>query len=637
MVSNSQGTENIQFQTEVSQLLHLVIHSLYSNKEIFLRELISNASDANDKLRFTALNNNSLYGNDSELRINVDIDQEKKTITISDNGIGMSREDIVDNLGTIAKSGTKEFLAKLTGDAAKDSNLIGQFGVGFYSAFIVADKVTVCTRKAGLNANEAIEWESSGESNYTIKNITKDSRGTDVILHIKKDEQEFLSDYKVRSVITKYSDHIAWPVNMQKLISSDDKQEKASEKASEKEYEVVNKAKAMWALAKKDITEQDYIQFYKHIAHDISDPAIWSHNRVEGKTEYTTLLYLPQNAPFDIGNREQKHGLHLYVKRVFIMDNADQFLPNYLRFVKGLIDSNDLPLNISREILQSNAIVNTIKNALTKKVLSLIDKLSEDQDKYASFWNEFGSILREGIVEDFSNKESIAKLLRFKTTSSKSEDELFSFADYLARVKNKQENIYYLTASSYGTAKSSPHLELFNSKGIEVILFTDRIDEWVVNHLDSFEGKKLQSITHGELQDDLLGKEQDDLKESKEELKPNIEKIYKVLGNKVKSVRESKRLTTSPACLVADEGEMSREMIKILEATGQPAPKALPTLEINCKHPLIKKIIAEDKEEQLNDWINLVFEQAILAEGGLLEEPGKFVSRLNKLLLQLSA
>ncbi|NQY42261.1 MAG: molecular chaperone HtpG [Legionellales bacterium] len=632
MASNAQKVENIQFQTEVSQLLHLVIHSLYSNKEIFLRELISNASDANDKLRFSALNNAGLYGEDSELRINIDINQEEKTITISDNGIGMTKEEVVDNLGTIAKSGTKEFLAKLTGDSVKDSNLIGQFGVGFYSAFIVADKVVVRTKKADSD-QDATEWESSGEDNYNIKSISKENRGTDVILHLKKDEEEFLSDYRIRTIISKYSDHIAWPINMKKLSSPEDK----DKNVVNTEYEVVNKAKAMWTLPKKDIEDKDYVEFYKHVSHDINDPAIWTHNRVEGKTEYISLLYIPKNAPFDIGNREQKHGLHLYVKRVFIMDNANQFLPNYLRFVKGLIDSNDLPLNISREILQSNAVVNTIKGALTKKSLSLIEKLSQDKEKYKLFWNEFGAILREGIVEDFANKDDIAKLLRFRTTESASEDELCSFADYLDRMQDKQEKIYYLTANSYSAAKSSPHLELFESKGIEVILFTDRIDEWVVGHLDNFDGKKLQSISHGELQDQLLEKDSEGENESTEDIKTEMEKIYKVLENKVKSVRESKRLTTSPACLVADEGEMSREMLKLLQASGQQIPNSLPIFEVNPKHPLIKRIINEKNAEQFNDWTNLVFEQAILAEGGVLEEPGHFVSRLNKLLLQMSA
>lgn len=617
--------ENMQFETEVSQILNLVIHSLYSNKEIFLRELVSNASDANDKLRFLAINNDSLYESEPDLKIRISFDSDDKTITISDNGVGMSKEEVIDNLGTIAKSGTKEFLQQLTGDAKKDSHLIGQFGVGFYSAFIIADSVTVRTRKAGLDKTKGVAWESTGENNYQILDIEKESRGTDITLKIKATEEEFLNDYRLKSIIKKYSDHIAWPIEMLK----------ASEEKDKQEYEVVNKAKAMWTLPKQELSDEDYKEFYKHIAHDIADPVIWSHSKVEGKTEYTSLLYVPTNAPYDINNREKSHGLHLYVQRVFIMDNASQFLPSYLRFIKGLIDSNDLPLNISREILQTNHLVNTIKTAVTKKSIQLLGKLANDKQKYAVFWREFGHVLREGIVEDFSNKEEIAKLLRFKTTKLKADDELSSFEEYLSGMSDKQDKIYFITGNSYNAAKNSPHLEIFNEKGIEVILFTDRIDEWVVSHLEEFSGKKLQSVTHGELPDELLDNESEKNEKDESSSKNVCDKIKNILSEKVKDVRESKRLTSSPACLVAEKGEMSQEMLRLLQASGQPTPNLLPILEINIAHPIIKKITSGTNDADIDDWTSLVYEQAVLAEGGALDDPGRFVSRLNKLLVNL--
>lgn len=619
----------MQFKTEVTQLLDLVVHSLYSNKEIFLRELISNASDANDKLRFLAIDDDSLFSNDSELKIRIDIDNEQKTITITDNGIGMTEEEIIENLGTIAKSGTKEFLTKLTGNSKNDSHLIGQFGVGFYSAFIVADQVTVRSKRAGDST--AVQWVCSGENSYEISSTDKETRGTEIILHIKSSEEEFLNDFRIKNIVKKYSDHIMWPIEMLKAPESQDDKEP---KLVSTEYEAVNKAKAMWTLAKSDISDEEYREFYKHISHDFYDPAIWSHNKVEGKTEYTSLLYIPTNAPYDINNREQKHGLHLYVQRVYIMDNASQFLPNYLRFIKGLVDSSDLPLNISREILQTNPLVNSIKNAITKKSLSLISKLSNDQEKYGVFWREFGSILREGIVEDFSNKDEVAKLIRFATTKSKEATELHSLHDYIGRMQPNQDKIYYITANSFNTAKNSPHLEIFNKQGIEVILFTDRIDEWVVNHLSEFEGKQLQSVAHGELPEDMNA---DQATVDEKDSSDICNKIKEVIKEKVKSVRVSKRLTDSPACLVAEQGEMSREMLKILQASGQPTPNLLSILEVNVTHPLIQKIAHTDESGPLEDLVNIIYDQAILSEGGTLDNPGVFVNRLNKILVQMHA
>lgn len=621
--------EQLKFETEVSQLLQLVIHSLYSNKEIFIRELISNASDACDKLRFAALDNDSLYEDQSELKITLDFDAKAKTITISDNGIGMTKDEVMENLGTIAKSGTKEFLAKITSSQAKDTNLIGQFGVGFYSAFIVADKVVVHSRKAGTSAG--VSWESAGQDSYSVADIQKDTRGTTIVLHLKEQEQEFLNDYRLRSIVKKYSDHLCWPVQMLEVKQPSDN----DEEIAAPEYETINKAKALWTLPKQSIAEEEYKEFYKHISHDASDPISWSHNKVEGKQEYTMLLYLPKNAPFDLSNREQQHGLHLYVQRVFIMDKAEQFLPNYLRFICGLIDSSDLPLNVSREILQSNALVQAIKAAVIKKSIAMISKLAKDKAAYQDFWRQFGLVLKEGIVEDFTHKNDLAKLLLLHTNKSKDEQDKINFAEYLERKHADQDKIYYLTANSFNAAKSSPHLELFNKKGIEVVLFTDRIDEWVVNHLAEVDGVKLQSIARGDIDDKVLADDQDEVVDgiAEEDLKYITETFEKVLSGRVKAIKPSKRLTVSPACLIADEGDMNREMLRILEAAGQAIPPTLPILEVNATHPLIKQINPNTDAAKVDDLVNLVFDQALLAEGGTLEQPGLFVSRLNKLLV----
>ncbi|ARH00231.1 molecular chaperone HtpG [Legionella micdadei] len=614
--------QTMGFQTEVKQMLHLVVHSLYSNKEIFLRELISNASDALDKLRFLALADASLYENDPDLRITVEFNEKLKTITIKDNGIGLSWDEAVENLGTIAKSGTKEFLSHLTGETAKDSHLIGQFGVGFYSSFIVADKVTLKSRRAGLKPEEGIIWESKGEGEFSIGQEKRTDRGTEVILHLKNDYDEFLSDWRLRQIITKYSDHICWPIVMKKMDS---------EKTDD--YETVNKATALWTLSKSDISDEEYKELYKHISHDYQDPLIWSHNHVEGKQDYISLLYIPTHAPFDLWQQETKHGLKLYVKRVFIMDDAAQFLPRYLRFVKGIVDANDLPLNISREILQENKFVDSIKSACTKRVLSMLDKLStQDPEAYQRFWEEFGLVLKEGPIEDFTNKETIAKLLRFATTISDSEKQTVKLMDYVARMKEGQDKIYYITASSYNAAKNSPHLEIYRKKGIEVLLLSDRVDEWLVGYLGEFEGKKLQSITKGKF--DLEIEENEKIKEEEKNLEPMLKQIKEILGDKVKEVQFTHRLTTSPACVVADEGDMGMEMQRILQAAGQKIPPSKPILELNPDHTLIKRLHDISDESLFGEWVTMLFEQAVLAEGGQLDNPADFVNRINKLLLE---
>lgn len=639
--------QTLGFQTEVKQLMNLVVHSLYSNREIFLRELISNASDALDKLRFLALSNGSLYEQDPDLKITVVCDEKNKTVTISDNGVGMTREETTEHLGTIAKSGTKEFLNGLTGDQAKDSHLIGQFGVGFYSAFIVADKVTVKTRKAGADASAGVIWESKGDGEYTLENAPKASRGTEIILHLKAEEEEFLSDWRVKSVITKYSDHIAWPIEMPKAKAP--KVEDAEKKEGEEtvieaetapEFESVNKATALWTLSKSEITDDEYKAFYKHVAHDFQDPLAWLHNQVEGKQEYTSLLYIPSQAPFDLWQHEAKYGLKLYVKRVFIMDGAEQFLPRYLRFVKGIIDCNDLPLNVSREILQDNKLIETIKTASVKRILSYLEKMSQDdKEKYQQFWDAFGLVLKEGPIEDFANKDKIAKLLRFSTTHENNEKPNVSFDDYIGRMKEGQDKIYYITASTFNAAKSSPHLEYFNKNGIEVLLLSDRVDEWLVGHLSEVEGKKLQSITKGKLdfdKKDDAAKEEDKAKESaeKEQFSSLIEQIKKILVLRVKDVRLTDRLTDSPACIVADDHDMDLEMQRILKMSGQKMPETKPILEINPTHPLIERLNTETDDERFADWSNLLLEQAILAEGGALDEPALFVARMNRVFLK---
>ncbi len=625
----SQNQETRGFQSEVKQLLQLMIHSLYSNKEIFLRELISNASDAADKLRFKALSNPALYEGDGELRVRISFDAEKGTLTISDNGIGMTREQVIDHLGTIAKSGTKEFLNALGQDQAKDSQLIGQFGVGFYSAFIVADKVTVKTRAAGVATAQGVLWESAGEGEYTIADLEKKSRGTDVILHLRDEEKEFLNEWRLREIIGKYSDHIGLPVEM--LTKEYDEEGKET---GEK-WEKINKSEALWTRSKNDISDEEYKEFYKHLSHDFADPLIWAHNKVEGNQEYTSLLYVPSKAPWDLFNREHKHGLKLYVQRVFIMDDAEQFMPNYLRFMRGLIDSNDLPLNVSREILQDNKTTAALRKALTKRALQMLEKLAKDDaEKYQQFWREFGLVLKEGPAEDFANKESIAKLLRFASTQHDSSEQNVSFEDYVSRMKEGQKAIYYITADSYAAAKNSPHLELFNKKGIEVLLLSDRIDEWMLSYLTEFDGKQLQSITKADLDlGDLADKEENEAqKEQDKAFEDFISRVKALLAERVKDVRLTHRLTDTPAVVSTDNDQMTTQMAKLFAAAGQPVPEVKYTFELNPQHELVKKAsnIADDAE--FADWVELLFEQAMLAERGSLDNPTAFIKRINKLL-----
>ncbi|RUR10268.1 molecular chaperone HtpG [Legionella sp. km772] len=624
MVSQQQ---TMGFQTEVKQMLHLVIHSLYSNKEIFLRELISNASDALDKLRFVALTNAALFENDSDLKITIQLNQKLKTITISDNGIGLSREEAVENLGTIAKSGTKEFMSQLTGDQAKDSQLIGQFGVGFYSAFIVADKVTVRSRRAGMLPEEGIIWESKGDGEFTIGMEKKETRGTEVTLHLKSEDDEFLSDWRIKGIISKYSDHICWPIMMKKAADEKD------EEKGKTEFETVNKATALWTLQKSEISDEEYKQLYKHISHDYMDPLTWSHNHVEGKQEYITLLYIPSHAPYDMWQQESKHGLKLYVKRVFIMDDATQFLPRYLRFVKGIVDASDLPLNVSREILQDNKQVDSIRAACTKRVLSMLEKMSEnDKENYQKVWDEFGLVLKEGPVEDFVNKEAIGKLLRFSTTHTGSEKQDVTLMDYISRMQEGQDKIYYITASSHNAAKHSPHLEIFKKKGIEVLLLSDKIDEWLVGYLSEFDGKKLQSISKGKV-DELDKESSEQIKEQEKTLEPLIKHIKTVLGERVKDVVLTSRLTDSPACIVADDQDMGLEMQRILQSAGQQVPQTKPIFEINPEHALIKRLHDIQDDTQFELWVVMLFEQSVLAEGGQLDNPADFINRVNRLLV----
>jgi molecular chaperone HtpG len=626
--------ETLGFQAEVKQLLHLMIHSLYSNKEIVLRELISNASDAADKLRFEALSDGALFENDSELKIRISFDKTARTLTFSDNGIGMSRQEVIDNIGTIAKSGTREFFSQLSGDQKKDATLIGQFGVGFYSAFILADKVTLSTRRAGLTAEHGVRWESTGSGDYTLEVIDKPARGTEIVLHLREGEDEFLNDWKIKSIIRKYSDHITLPIVMKKSDWKD------GEQVPTDEDETVNQASALWSRAKNDITEEQYEEFYKHVAHDFDKPLAWSHNRVEGKQEYISLLYIPGRAPFDLYDRERRHGIKLYVKRVFIMDDAEQLMPQYLRFVRGVIDSADLPLNVSREILQHSKEIDGIKAGSVKKVLGLLEDMAEnDQEKYATFWKEFGRVLKEGPGEDFGNKEKIAGLLRFASTHADTDEETVSLKDYIARMKEGQEHIYYVTADSFAAAKHSPHLEIFRKKGIEVLLLSDRVDEWLVSGLTEFEGKKLQSVAKGDLD---LGSLEDESekeaqKQAEDEFKDLVEKIKSTLGeDKVKEVRVTHRLTDSPACIVTGENDMSANLERLLKAAGQNAPSTKPVLEINPQHSLVTRLKSESDDARFADWANLLFDQALLAEGGQLEDPASFVKRLNSLLSLMS-
>ena len=623
---SKQSTETRGFQSEVKQILHLMIHSLYSNKEIFLRELISNASDAADKLRFKALENANLYAGDAELGVRISTNKEAGTLTIADNGIGMTRDEVIENLGTIAKSGTKAFLESIGSDQAKDSQLIGQFGVGFYSAFIVADKVTVKTRAATANADEAVMWQSAGEGEYTISDAEKETRGTEITLHLKEDEKEFLDDWRLRSIISKYSDHISLPVEVQTT----------DEESKEVKWEKVNKAQALWTRSKSEVSDDEYKEFYKHISHDFADPLSWSHNRVEGKQEYTSLLYIPSKAPWDMWNRDNKHGLKLYVQRVFIMDDAEQFMPNYLRFVKGLIDSNDLPLNVSREILQDNKITQNLRNACTKRVLQMLDKLAkDDKEQYQQFWSEFGLVLKEGTGEDYANREAIMKLLRFTTTQGDSDAQTVSLDDYISRMQEGQEKIYYITADSYGAAKNSPHLELFRKKGIEVLLLSDRIDEWMMSNLTEFEGKQFQSISKSdESIEKLADQNSDEQKQVEKELEPFIERVKKVLGDKVKEVKLTHRLTDTPAIVTTAADEMSTQMAKLFAAAGQKAPEIKYTFEINPDHQLVKRVADTQDEAVFGDWVELLLDQALLAEKGSLTDPSKFIQTMNKLLAQ---
>jgi molecular chaperone HtpG len=626
--------ETLGFQTEVKQLLQLMIHSLYSNKEIFLRELVSNASDACDKLRFEALTDSGLFENDAELRIRISYDKAARTLTISDNGIGMSRQEVIDNIGTIAKSGTREFFGRLTGDQAKDAHLIGQFGVGFYSSFIVADRVTLITRRAGLGREHAVRWESGGEGDYTVETVEKDGRGTEVILHLREGEDDLLEGHRLRAILRKYSDHITLPILMKKEEWDKD----AGENVLRDEEEKVNQASALWARPKSEITEEQYQEFYKHVAHDFEPPLAWTHARVEGKSEYTQLLYLPARAPFDLWDREHRHGIKLYVRRVFIMDDAEQLLPAYLRFVRGVVDSNDLPLNVSREILQESKDVETIRKGCVNKVLGLLEDLAENQkDKYAAFWKQFGLVLKEGTGEDWSNKERIAKLLRFASTHTDAEDQNVALAEYVARMKEGQEKIYFITADGHAAAKHSPHLEIFRKKGIEVLLLSDRVDEWVTSSLTEFDGKALISVAKGDLD---LGALADDEKKEREkeagESKQLVEKIKKALDAQVKDVRVTFRLTDSPACLVSEQHGMSANLERMLKAAGQPVPVSKPILEVNPHHPLVQRLKSETDEARFGDWSHILFHQAQLAEGGQLEDPATFVRRLNGLMLAMS-
>jgi len=628
--------ETLGFQTEVSQLLDLMIHSLYSNKEIFMRELISNAADAADKLRFEALSDDALYENDAELKINVSFDKEANTVTISDNGIGMNRQEVIDNIGTIANSGTKKFFDNMTGDQSKDSQLIGQFGVGFYSAFIVADKVTLTTRRAGLTSEHGVQWQSAGKGDFTIETVDKPSRGTEITLHLREDQDEFLNSWRLRSIISKYSDHINLPIMMAKEATPD---EDGKIDDADLGDETVNKATALWTLAKNEISDDDYNEFYKHVSHDYQEPLLWSHNKVEGKTEYTSLLYIPSKAPFDLWDQNNSKGLKLYVKRVFIMEDAEQLMPRYLRFVRGIVDTNDLPLNVSREILQGSKIIDSIRAASVKKVLGELNKLAKnDAEKYATFWQEFGQVIKEGPGEDFANKETLAKLMRFATTETGDEAQTVSLADYVSRMKDKQDKIYYITAESFAAAKNSPHLEVFKKKGIEVLLLTDRVDEWMTNALTEFDGKQLQSVAKGDL--DLGELEDETEKKAQQETDKDfadlVERIKTNLADNVKDVRITHRLTDSPACLVADDNDMSANLERMLKAAGQDVGGSKPIFELNPEHPMIERLKAESDEQQFNDWTSILFDQALLAEGGQLDDPASYVKRLNALLLTLA-
>ncbi|MBI4809497.1 MAG: molecular chaperone HtpG [Nitrosomonadales bacterium] len=628
--STTASRETLGFQTEVKQLLHLMIHSLYSNREIFLRELVSNASDACDKLRFEALHNDALYENASDLNIRISFDKEARTLTIRDSGIGMSRDEVISNLGTIAKSGTRDFFSKLSGDQQKDAHLIGQFGVGFYSAFIVADKVSVLTRRAGEKADQGVRWESDGGGEFSIEMVDRVARGTEITLHLREGQDDLLAGYKLREIIKKYSNHIVQPILMQKEEWKDGKYETLAED------ETVNQASALWAKSKNEITEEQYREFYKHVGHDFDDPLAWSHARVEGKQEYTQLLYIPSHAPFDLYDRQARHGIKLYVRRVFIMDDAEQLMPQYMRFVRGVVDSADLPLNVSREILQESKDIEAIRKGCTGKVLGLLADMAEnDKEKYAKFWGEFGQVLKEGVGEDFANKDKIAALMRFATTKADTAEQIVSLKEYIARMKDGQEKIYYVTADSFNAAKNSPHLEVFRKKGIEVLLLSDRVDEWVVSNLHEFEGKQLTSVAKGGLDLGALEDAAEKQEQEKQagELKGLTDRIKSSLADKVKEVRITHRLTDSPACLVAGEHDISGNLARLMKAAGQKAPNAQPILEINPKHPVVLRL--QEENGRFDDWAAVLFDQALLAEGGQLDDPAGFVKRINQLMLEM--
>ena len=639
--SQTFNSQTLNFQAEVKQLLHLMIHSLYSNREIFLRELVSNASDACDKLRFEALDNGALYEDGAELKIRIGFDAEAKTITIADNGIGMSRDEAIAHLGTIAKSGTREFFGKLTGDQQKDANLIGQFGVGFYSAFLVADRVTVLTRRAGLPASEGVKWECSMAGDeagaYTVEQIDKPGRGTEITLHLREGQDDLLSSWKLKSLIRKYSDHIVQPIVMKK----EEWNEEQSKQVPTDEDETVNQASALWSRSKNDISDDEYKAFYKHVAHDFDEPLAWTHSRVEGRHEYTNLLYVPKNAPFDLWDRNARHGIKLYVKRVFIMDDAEKLMPTYLRFIRGVVDSADLPLNVSREILQESKDIDTIRAGCTKKVLTMLESLANsedeaDKEKYGSFWKAFGKVLKEGVGEDFANKEKVAGLLRFASTQLDTADEVVSLADYIGRMKEGQDKIYYVTAETFNAAKNSPHLEVFRKKGIEVLLLSDRVDEWVTGNLSEFDGKPLVSVAKGGLDLGALEDEAEkqEAEKAADEYKELLDKMKASLGERVKDVKVTLRLTDSPACLVADEHDLGMNLARILKAAGQDAPVSKPILEINPTHPAVLRLKYEDKN--FDDWAAVLFDQALLAEGGTLDDPATFVKRINQLMMAMS-
>ena len=630
-MSTKTGKETLQFETQVAQLLHLMVHSLYSNKEIFLRELVSNASDACDKLRFEALSDSSLLRKNAELKIQVEYDKDDRTVTVRDNGIGMDREEVIQNIGTIARSGTREFLDRLTGDQSRDSHLIGQFGVGFYSAFIVADKVTLTTLKAGLEPDQAVCWESEGTGSYTLEHVKRARRGTEVMLHLKEEEDELLNPWQLRTIITKYSDHVPLPIEMRE---QNDKGEPTGS------WETVNKASALWARAKTEISDEEYTAFYKHVSHDFSDPLAWSHNRVEGKTEYISLLYIPKNAPFDLFDPNPAQGVKLYVQRVFIMDDAEKLLPRYLRFVRGVIDSNDLPLNISREILQDNKIIDSIRSGSVKKILGLLENMAKNEaEKYGDFWSAFGKVLKEGPGEDLANREKIAGLLRFASTHGKGEAQEVSLEDYLARMKPGQDKIYFITADSYAAAKNSPHLEIFRDKEIEVLLLADRVDEWLMSNLSEYREKHFVSIAKGDLDLGEISSKEDKKKQEKkeEEAKKLVQRIEEVLQDQVEAVRVSQRLTTSPACIVLNKHDMALYMQHLMKQAGHELPSSKPVLEINPEHALVRRMEEEQVEDRFRDWSRILFDQAILAEGGQLEDPAGFVSRLNRLISEIAA